>query len=105
MNADTGAKAQPWKKLFPLVTPGGEPRTDTTSSEATQTPWKTWQPLPDRPDEKPWYKWMNDAQFNPNLNKKSGTFSDEEKGRGALPRTRTRSKSSSSAQGTVAEGG
>jgi hypothetical protein len=55
------AKTQPWRKLWPP-----QPQAHGSSLNGVDdAPWTTWQPDEENPDEKPWYKWMNDPKFNP----------------------------------------
>ena len=94
----TGAKEQPWKKLWPPQPAGGE-------KGGNSTPWATWKPNADEPDEKPWIKWMNDAEFNPKLASPETKSPSAPRGRaseveGFVPKARDVSPKT-----TVAEGG
>lgn len=87
------AKEQPWKKLWPPKMPSRQTAADTKDS-----PWLSWEPHQDNPDEKPWVQWMNKGVYNPEILKREAAGNSTRTG--VYP---TRKRSDSAV--TVAEGG
>jgi hypothetical protein len=52
---ETGPSYQPWRKYWP------QKNIDQLSAEELkQRPWLTWKRDNSKPNDKPWYKWVND---------------------------------------------
>ncbi|KAM5354321.1 hypothetical protein ACJ41O_000970 [Fusarium nematophilum] len=53
-SAEKGSSSQPWREFWP-------PRNleNVSSKELKEKPWLTWKRDPKRPNDKPWYDWVN----------------------------------------------